>query len=25
MWLESAKDFEYDGLFIRWFIDLPAG
>ena len=22
---ESAKDFEYDGLFICWFVDLPTG
>ena len=22
---ESAKDFEYDGLFVQWFIDLPTG
>ena len=22
---ESAQDFEYDGLFIRWFVDLPTG
>jgi len=22
---ESAKDFDYDGLFIRWFVDLPTG
>ena len=21
----SAKDFEYDGLFISWFVDLPTG
>jgi len=22
---ESAQDFEYDGLFIHWFVELPAG